>query len=135
MTIEDIKNKVGISGTTRLIGERELKDCEKEIGLDFGIQLKDYILKYGYLTYKFVELYGINSNQGLDSDMITQTKYLHKYYPITKELIAIENQGEGDYYWVNSKDKMFEYDTHLDELLPMDMTLNEYIITRFESLG
>lgn len=135
MTIEELVNKVGISGTTRLIGEADIKEYEKALGIDFGAELKEYILKYGYLTYKYVEMYGINSNQGLESDLITQTVYLHKYYPVTKKLFAIENQGEGDYYLVDSEDMVYEYDTHLGELLPMNMTLNEYIIMRFEKMG
>lgn len=60
--------------------------------------------------------------------------YLHKYYPVTNKLIAIENQGEGDYYLVDDDDNVFEYDSEIDELINLHMKLNDYIVSRFESI-
>ena len=67
--------------------------------------------------------------------MITQSVYLHKYFPVTSNLIAIENQGEGDYFLVDNDDNVFEYDSELDELTDCGMKLNEYILSRFESVA
>lgn len=104
------------------------------MGASIGNELSDYILKYGYLAYKHSELYGINSIQFLDSDMVKQTIYLHTYYPETKLFIALENQGEGDYYLVDEYDFIYEFDTELLILTPTNTKLYEYILQRFKSI-
>lgn len=111
-----------------------LEQAEKTIGIKFGEELTAYLLQYGYLGFEYVELYGMNARQGLNSDLVTQTQYMHKYYPDTASLIAIENQGEGDYYLVDSSDNIYEYDTNMKQLRKTDLKLFEYIIRRFESV-
>ena len=60
--------------------------------------------------------------------------YLHEYYPETKAFIAIEDRGEGDYYLVNGKDEVYEYDVNLGKLVQVKYTLFEYIVHRFEQV-
>lgn len=115
-----------------LVDVSVVEAASKELGVEFGGELVQYILKYGYLAFEYVELYGMNSRLGLDSNMIKQTKYLHQYYPATASYVAIENQGEGDYYIVNSDDRVFGYDTELDRLTDTGLSLFEYILKRFE---
>ena len=83
------------------------------MGVQIGKELADYILQYGYLAFEYSELYGINSRQFLESDMVKQTIYLHSYYPETREYIAIENHGEGDYYIVDKNDYIYEFDVYI----------------------
>lgn len=111
-----------------------LEQAEKTIGIKFGDELTEYLLKYGYLGFEYVELYGMNARQGSNSDLVTQTQYMHKYYPDTSSLIAIENQGEADYYLVDSDDNVYEYDTNIKQLRKTDLKLFEYIVRRFESV-
>ena len=66
--------------------------------------------------------------------MVKQTCYLHQYYPATNSLIAVENQGDGDYYLVNSNDDVFEYDTSLDEIQKTGMKLTAYILQRLKNV-
>ena len=115
-----------------LVDVSVVEAAEKEVGVEFGGELTQYILKYGYLAFEYVELYGMNSRLGLDSNMIKQTKYLHQYHPATASYIAIENQGEGDYYIVNSDDRVFSFDTELNRLTDTGLSLFEYILKRFE---
>ena len=42
-----------------------LEQAEKATGTKFGEELAVYLLKYGYLGFEHVELYGMNSRQGL----------------------------------------------------------------------
>ncbi|MBP5167616.1 MAG: hypothetical protein ILP14_00225, partial [Oscillospiraceae bacterium] len=79
-------------------------------------------------------LYGMNTRQGLDSELVKQTLYMHKYNPETSKMIAIENQGDGDYFLVNSEDDVFEYDTDINELQPTGKKLSEYLIIRLENV-
>lgn len=111
-----------------------LEQAEKATGTKFGEELAVYLLKYGYLGFEHVELYGMNSRQGLKSDLVSQTMYMHQYYPDTSSLVAIENQGEGDYYLVDSEDNVYEYDTNIKQLRKTGLKLFEYILKRFESV-
>jgi hypothetical protein len=132
MTLEEFVKNNEVQSTTRTVGESVMVQAEKLVGVSFGAQLKEYIFKYGYLAFRFCELYGINSNENLESDLVSQTKYLHKYYPETQGYIAIENQGEGDYFLLDQDDNVFEYDTDIGELTAMDQKLFDYILQRFE---
>ena len=133
MNIEKFISENAVDQSDSLIDVDMLECAEKKVGLWFGEALTEYLLKYGYLGFEYVELYGINSRQGLDSDMIKQTLYLHKYFPETNSFIAIENQGDGTYYLVDSEDEVYEYDAGLKQLKNTKLTLFEYILQRFKT--
>lgn len=120
--------------TKKLIDKNFFEIVEKEIGCKFGPELKKYILTYGYLGFEDVEFYGINSNQGINSDMVSQTKYIHKYFEKTKNYVAFENLGEGDYVLVDSEDNIYEYDTEVGEVKNINSKLFEYILKRFNDV-
>ena len=134
MKLKDFIQSHDIDQSKNLIDESLLKAAEQMTGISFGSELREYLLQYGYLGYGFAELYGMNARQGLNSDMVKETLYLHEYYPETKEFVAIENQGEGDYYLVNGKNEVYEYDVNLGKLVQMKYTLFEYIAHRFEQV-
>lgn len=134
MNLEQFIKENDVKYTTRLIEEDFISEAEKLVEVPFGNQLKEYVLKYGYLRYRFSELYGINSNQMQESDLITQTQYLHKYYLMTGCMIAIENQGEGDYFLVDREDNVYEFDSELKQLSDIEKKLFDYILERFESI-
>lgn len=134
MSLEQFIEENEVDKTTNLVDESVIAEAEEQLEVTFGAQLKQYILRYGYLAYEHAELYGMNSNEKLKSDLVEQTKYLHKYYPEIKNYIVIENQGEGDYYLVDQADMVFEYDTNTGKLTAADCTLFEYIVKRFESI-
>ncbi len=129
-----IHHNVDHSNSNSRIDVSMLEQAEKATGTKFGEELAAYLLKYGYLGFEHVELYGMNSRQGLKSDLVSQTMYMHQYYPDTSSLVAIENQGEGDYYLVDSEDNVYEYDTNIKQLRKTGLKLFEYILKRFESV-
>lgn len=135
MTLDDFISANKVTKTTRVVNSTFLFEIEKLIGLHFGPELKKYLLNYGYLSYKHIELYGINSNENENSDMVKQTLYLHKYYPITRGFIALENQGEGDYYVVDENDNVYEYDSELAELTNINVKVFDYILDRFSQVS
>lgn len=110
--------------------EAFLSKMESLVGVRIGKQLKDYIINYGYLGYKHIELFGVNNSQGIDSDMIKQTLLLHKRFNVTKSLIAIEDQGDGDYYLVDETDMVYRFlpENNLSET---GLSFDEYILSRF----
>lgn len=133
MDIKQFVSEYEVDKGRNLIDPQMLEKAEQAVGIQFGEELTEYILKYGYLGYKHVELYGINSKQGLDSDLVQQTLYLHKYFSKTVPFVAVENQGEGDYFLINKEDEVFEYDSELNELKTLNLKLFSYILRRFES--
>lgn len=111
-----------------------LENAENALGLKFGEELTEYLLKYGYLAFEDIEFYGMNSRQGLTSDMVTQTLYLHKYFPSTSTFVAIENQGDGYYILVNGIDEIYEYNSERNTLNQTGLSLFAFILERFRSL-
>jgi len=136
MNIEQFisENEDEVDRGGNIIDLKTLESAEKAVSMKFGEELTEYLLKYGYLAYKHVELYGMNALQGLKSDMVKQTLYLHQYFPDTAGLVAIENQGEGSYFLVNSGDEIYAFDSSLKKLFRTNNTLFEYILKRFESV-
>ena len=134
MTLQTFIAEYDVEYSTNLIKQEDLIKVTDKMGVQIGKELADYILKYGYLAFEYSELYGINSRQFLESDMVKQTIYLHSYYPETREYIAIENQGEGDYYIVDKNDYIYEFDVEMNTLTPTLTKLYEYILNRFESI-
>lgn len=134
MELKDFIKNNNVDYSFNRISESFLLEIESIVGVKIGEQLKDYILHYGYLGYEHIELFGVNNAQKTDSDMIQRTLFLHKRFDNTKGLIAIEDQGDGDYYLVNSEDAVYRFIAGSKELLVTNMKLNEYILNRFLSV-
>lgn len=134
MDIKEFVEKNNLEKCKNLIKVEQLNNIEKEIKIKFGNELKKYILEYGYLAYEYIELYGINSKQGIESDMVKQTLYLHKYFPKTINYIAVENLGDGNYYIVDNKDNIYKYISEEDKIVDMQLKLFKYIMNRFNDI-
>lgn len=133
MTIKDFISNNEVDFSKNKITLSDLNKYETTLKISFGNQLKEYILKYGYLGYSSIEMYGIDSNLELESDMIKQTLYLHKYYPNTVKYIALENKGEGDYAVIDSDDYVWELITENGaKLTNSGLKLFDYILSRFK---
>ncbi len=117
--------------SSRLVSEQDIQAAEKLIGVLFGEQLRQYILTYGYLGYKSVQFYGMNSELALESNMIIQTQYLHQYFPKTSNNIVFESCGDGCYCIVDSNDNVLLYDTESDQITPFHEKIFDYINKRF----
>ena len=134
MNIKQFVLNNAVDYSNALINEDFLQKVESTIGIKMGQELKEYLLQYGYLGYEFIEFYGVNSRQNLKSDMVTQTLYLHKYFPQTQAYVAIENQGEGDYYLVDSQDIVYEIISEKNTLNNTKLKLFDFILSRFQSV-
>ena len=133
MEIHEFICKHDVDFAAHLIHRAELELAEKTLEIKFGPQLSQYLLDYGYLGFESVEFYGMNSRQGLNSDMITQTQYLHKYYAATVPYVALENYGEGDYILVDAEDRVFRFISEENALTATGKKLFDYILTRFQA--
>lgn len=129
MNYNEIINSVDCG--KNLIDIKDLNNIQKLLGLKFGMQLREYILSYGYLGFEEIEFYGINSKQKEKSDLITQTKYLHKYFERTQQYFAFENKSEGVYALVDENDNVSLYYTESNVIQPLNVQLYKYILDRF----
>ncbi|WP_286946331.1 SMI1/KNR4 family protein [Acetobacterium sp. UBA5834] len=117
------------------INEKLLNTVERAINVEMGSQLKKYLLNYGFLIYKFVELHGINQRQGIESDMIKVTNNFHLTFPDLKKYIVLENKGDGDYIIIDSMDNVYEYEpSYSKDVIALNQLLADYILDRFEEV-
>ena len=133
MDLNEFICKNNVDFAAYLIKEADLRLVEKELGVKFGPQLSAYLLDYGYLGFESVEFYGMNARQGMNSDVVKQTLYLHKYYAKTSPYVAIENYGEGDYILVDSDDNVLRFISEENTLKKVGKKLFEYILIRFQA--
>ena len=133
MDIFDFVCKHDVDFAAYLPSKGLVNQIENTIGVKIGDQLKQYLLEYGYLGFESIEFYGANEKQGLSSDIVKQTIYLHNYYSITNDYIAFENCGVGDYALVDSFDRVYIYQTEDNKLTITNKTLFKYILSRFNS--
>ena len=134
MNLVEFINNNDVEYTKNIVGEDTIRLIEKDLNIHFGDELLQYILKFGYLAFKHIEFYGINSNQMMDSDMVKQTCYLHKYFPNTEGYIAFGNYGDGEYVLVASDDIVCEFDSELGNVSITGKKLFEYILEVFLKL-
>lgn len=120
--------------STKRVSDSELETILKQYDLKMGPQLRTYVLNYGYLGCRNVEFYGVNAIQKEKSDMFVQTEYLHKYFDLTKNFIAFESKGEGDYVLIDEKDEMWLFDSEEKKLTKLNKILYEYIEETFDTL-
>lgn len=131
MKLRDFLLNYNVDFSFNRINADEVKNYELLLNTKFGDQLKAYIIDYGYLGYKHVELYGVNAVQGESSDMVKMTFNLRKKDSRLNNLIVIENQGDGEYYFVDSKDQVYRYFQGSKDLSKLSEDMESYIIHRF----
>ncbi|MCD7769218.1 MAG: SMI1/KNR4 family protein [Oscillospiraceae bacterium] len=134
MTLQEFIRENDTDCARSPIAPQDIPLMETLLGAAIGPQLREYLTTYGYLGYKFAELYGITATGGPNSDMIKKTQQLHDRYPVTKALIAIEDQGDGDYYLADGQDGIYRFLSATGQLAKQDMKLFDYILARFESI-
>lgn len=134
MTLDEFIQNSDVDYAFNRVSEDFICKIEEKLGVKLGSQLKRYILEYGYLGYKHVELFGVNAYQKFKSDMLAQTIWINDHFKQTTGLIAIEDQGDGDYYLADSSDRMYRFVAANNELTPQNIDLFEYILKRFAAI-
>ena len=125
------KNIADIEFSNAPASATTLHDVQQKLGCIFGTQLKSYLLEFGYLACGPNEMYGVNERQKMESDLVKVSEMLHLDFSKTKAMVAVDNQGDGDYILCDSNDMVYEFiPSDKDEIIPLNQTLLEYILTR-----
>lgn len=120
--------------TKNLVNNEFIDEIQKTLSISIGAELQDYIKNVGYLGYGHIEFLGINSIQGINSDMIKCTSELHKTYPSTNNFTAIENSDGEEFILVDGKDNIFDFEPGIDSSpKSLNIKLFSYIEKRFNN--
>lgn len=131
MELNDFIKENNVDYSYNRVSESFIDELESIVGFKIGEQLKEYILNYGYLGYEHIELFGVNNAQRADSDLVKQTLFLNNKFDKAIGFFAIEDQGDGDYYLVDSNDMVYRFILGSKTLIATNLKLNEYILNRF----
>lgn len=132
MNLNDIVKQYKCDYSENLPSQHDIKLAEENININFGNQLMNYLSNYGYLGCGSIELFGLNSRQGLNSDLFEKTKYLNHYFDVTKGYIALENINDSIYALLDSNDNVYSFNAQDSSIKALNIKLNDYIIKRFE---
>lgn len=117
-----------------LVSEDFMAEVENVLHFKIGEQLRKYLLDYGYIAFGNTELSGINSLQGMDSDMIKDTLKLREISNLTDQYVVIENIDSHSLVLCDKEDKMHSAvsgDLANYKITPLNKTLFEFIMSRY----
>ena len=89
------------------VTDNEIREAERKLNSDFGSEMKEYLLKYGSISYQSVELYGLGFSDQYYLNIVSATEELRAmglpigYFPIY-------NIGDGHYAVVSAKNRVYE---------------------------
>jgi hypothetical protein len=113
-----------------------VQQIEKDLKINLGTQMQSYLIEYGYIAFSFVEFYGANENQKLDSDIVVKCKHLYGNYTQTEGFIPLEDRGDGCFILCNSEDEVFEFTPSISYIVtPLNLSLSEYIVNRWKEIN
>ncbi|MEG0073990.1 MAG: hypothetical protein RR922_05680 [Clostridia bacterium] len=102
------------------------KELQRKLDVKIGEQLNRYIVNYGALKFKKVQINDVDT-------MIKRTRYMREILDLSKQYIVLEILEDAEYILIDSKDEAYKY-VGPDEIIDLGIKLEEYILTRFQSL-
>ncbi|MEK4715730.1 SMI1/KNR4 family protein [Sporosarcina sp. FSL K6-5500] len=113
-----------------------IREAEEALGFSFGQQLKFYLKNHGFLIYKFVELYGLNENQKMYSDLVVRTQKARENYGGLNDVVIIESMDGGNYIVCDGQDNMHEYlPMNEQKLTSLGLSFEDYVVNRFNEIA
>ena len=134
MQLSQIVKGKKIDKSSAPLRDSDIVMAEVFLEAKIGRQLKEYLTEYGYIGCGSIGMYGINRRTIARSDMVTTTVMLHEYHPRTEGLIAIENQGDGDYFLVDEDDNVYRFVMDNKRVKKLNKKLFGYISQRLSTV-
>ena len=129
--INKMKQPIEISGGVK---EEEILKFEKVLNVTFGYKYKQFLKKFGCLTVKYLEFYGICGENNSIPSAIHATLELRKYKnDFPDNLIVIFEVGDGTVYCIDSLDKVYKVDRH--EIIDMNIYFDQFLVNSINEAG
>ena len=95
---------------TKPASEEQIKEAEKKLGRTFPKEYRDYLKRFGAISFSNTELTGLNVDKYANVvDVTLREMELNENFP--KDCIVLENVGvDGVLILINSKGEVFEWD-------------------------
>ncbi|MEA3497873.1 MAG: SMI1/KNR4 family protein [Campylobacterota bacterium] len=108
-----------------------IEDTQKQLGIFFGKEYREFLKEFGCLSVEYLEFYGIcGSNSSAPNMLYVTLKFREEMPSFSKELIVIYEVGEGSFYCVDKNDKI--YLCNYDNCQRVDKTFREFL---YEKVG
>jgi len=126
--IEKFKSEVIIKNG---ITSEDITNVESELGLKVGNNLKEYLITYGALSFRSMELMGLGYSDDSYRHIVKATKNARKYGSIPLDSLVVEDIGEFHYVICNADDSI-SYWGNGNEIEKVDSSISEYIERRMK---
>ncbi|MGI6198804.1 MAG: SMI1/KNR4 family protein [Candidatus Cloacimonadaceae bacterium] len=125
-TLKDLGSALHTKAGT--VSDKDIKAAEKQLDIEFGSEMKEFLLKYGSISYKSVELYGLGFTDDYYLNIVAATKELREM-GLPKEYLPIYNIGDGYYAVVSESDEVYEWAYHEDKIdRKIAKSLSDFIV-------
>lgn len=119
----DVKLKTGVT-------TNDISSCESELGFKFDKYYREYVLKYGKISYKSFELAGLGVPPTSFLHVVKATKQLASFHKnVPAESVMLEDIGEGAVVIYKMNLGVFQFSQYTEKKLCE--SLEEYILLRF----
>ena len=114
------------SENSGFVSNADIQRYEKNLGLQFGPNYKQFVSKYGCLVVGSNELYGLcGDNKSIPSAIhATLSARREKQFPLN--LLVIGDDGSGRKYCVDSKDEVFLCDRN--QCTPTGQSFEDFVV-------
>ena len=111
--------------------QETLVKIEKTLTIKFGPLLREYLLAYGYLGRRAVELCGVNEVQKELSDLVMTSKNLYEYAPQCRGFVVIDTIMDGQRVLCDQNDRVY-LEPIGEKLRPitLDQNVLDYMVGR-----
>lgn len=105
------------------------------LNVRFGVELRWYLMRYGYLANADAEFYGLDFKNGLESDLITATRILRNSAPWTDGYVAVYHVSDSVYAMCDKSDRVYITDLRHPGFTSTGMCLSEYLYEILTAAG
>ena len=136
MKLREMLQGLELFARTETVTEAQIPEVEEWLGMKLGPQLREYILEYSCLGSSEMDDYflSIVATMGKKSDMVICTETLREDYCGMENYVMLERDAiEYVDTVVDGEDNVFWIDVRENGLVPANMKLFDYIVTRIKN--
>ena len=116
------------------VEEKKVKEAEASLGHPLPEELGEYLQRYGALSFRSAEFYGLGMKPSSHIHLVQQTLDLRSEKGFPSESVVIESLGDGHYAVCRPDGTLLEwgFPAYIGESEPLASSLEEYMLTRLK---